>query len=39
MMRSPIQLLQLTFKSVHVQIDPKHAPAEPSDPMTTVFVF
>lgn len=39
MMPSPIQLLQLTFKSVHVEIDPRHAPAEPSNPMTTVFVF
>jgi len=39
MMPSPIQLLQLTFKRVHVEIDPEHAPAEPSNPMTTVFVF
>lgn len=36
---SPIQLLQLTFKRVHVEIDPEHAPAEPPNPMTTVFVF
>lgn len=39
MMPSPIQLLQLTFKRVHVEIDPEHAPAEPANPMTTVFVF
>lgn len=39
MMPSPIQLLQLTFKRVHVEIDPAHAPVEPPNPMTTVFVF
>ena len=36
---SPIQLLQLTFKRVHVEIDQAHAPAEPTNPLTTVFVF
>ena len=36
---SPIQLLQLTFKRIHVEIDPEHAPAEPANPLTTVFVF
>ena len=36
---SPIQLLQLTFKRVYVEIDKEHAPAEPPNPMTTVFVF
>ena len=36
---SPIQLLQLNFKRVHVEIDPAHAPAEPPNPMTTAFVF
>lgn len=39
MMPSPIQLLQLTFKRINVEIDPAHAPAEPANPMTTVFVF
>ena len=39
MMPSPIQLLQLTFKRVYVEIDQAHAPAEPPNPMTTVFVF
>lgn len=39
MMPSLIQLLQLTFKRVHVEIDPVHAPPEPHNPMTTVFVF
>ena len=36
---SPIQLLQLTFKRIHVEIDPEHAPDEPANPLTTVFVF
>lgn len=36
---SPVQLLQLTFKRVCVEIDQAHAPAEPPNPMTTVFIF
>ena len=36
---SPIQLLQLTFKRVHVEIDQAHAPIEPTNPLTTAFVF
>ena len=36
---SPIQLLQLTFKRIHIEIDPEHAPDEPANPLTTVFVF
>lgn len=36
---SPIQLLQLTFKRVAVEVDPRHAPAELPNPMTTVFDF
>ena len=36
---SPIQLLQLTFKRVYVEIDQVHAPSEPANPFTTVFVF
>lgn len=39
MIPSPIQLLQLTFKRIAVEIDQRHAPAEPPNPMTTVFVF
>jgi hypothetical protein len=39
MIASPIHLLQLLFKRVHVEIDEAHAPAEPLNPMTTVFVF
>jgi hypothetical protein len=36
---SPIQLLQLTFKRISVEVDPRHAPSEPPNPLTTVFVF
>ncbi len=36
---SPIQLLRLTFNRVHVEFDKEHAPAEPPNPMTTVFAF
>ena len=36
---SPIQLLQLTFKRVNVEIDPAHAPDQAPNPMTSVFVF
>ena len=39
MMSSPIQLLQLTFRRVYVELDPQHAPPEPPNPLTTVFVF
>ena len=39
MKTSPIQLLQLMFKRVHVEIDPAHAPAEPTNPSTTAFDF
>ena len=36
---SPIQLLQLTFKRVYVEIDQAHAPTELTNPLTTAFVF
>lgn len=36
---SPIRLLQLAFKRVAVEVDPRHVPAEPPNPMTTVFDF
>ena len=39
MMPSPVQLLQLIFKRINIEIDQAHAPAEPPNPMTTVFVF
>lgn len=39
MKQSPIQLLQLTFRKVLVEIDPQHAPNEPPNPMTSVFIF
>lgn len=36
---SPIQLLQLFFKHVRVEIDPDHIPPEPPNPLTSVFLF
>ncbi len=36
---APIQLLQLFFKKVSVQIDERHAPREPLNPFTTIFIF
>lgn len=36
---SPVQLLQLTFKRIHVEIDPNHVPEEVPNPLTTAFVF
>ncbi len=36
---SPIQLLQLFFKHVRVELDPERAPSEPANPLTTAFVF
>jgi preprotein translocase subunit SecB len=36
---SPVQLLQVAFTRVRVEIDAAHAPAEPLNPFTHVFVF
>jgi preprotein translocase subunit SecB len=36
---SPIQLLQLFFKHVRVEVDPDHIPAEPANPLNSAFVF
>ena len=36
---SPIQLLQLFFKHVRVEVDPAHIPSEPANPLTSAFVF
>ena len=36
---SPIQLLQLFFKHVRVEIDPDHILPEPPNPLTSAFVF
>ena len=36
---SPIQLLQLLFKHVRVEVDPEHAPTEPANPLAWVFIF
>lgn len=39
MISSPIQLLQLSFKRINVNLDPRHAPAEAPNPLTNIFVF
>ena len=39
MKASPIQLLQLMFKHVKVELDPAHLPAEVPNPLTSVFTF
>jgi hypothetical protein len=36
---SPIQLLQLFFKHVRIEVDPEHVPSEPANPLTSAFVF
>ncbi len=39
MRSAPLQLLQVAFKKVSVELDEEHAPKEPSNPFTTIFVF
>lgn len=39
MKTAPIQLLQVAFKKVQVEVDDQHAPPEPINPFTTIFVF
>ena len=36
---SPLQLMQLMFKHVKVELDPAHLPAEVPNPLTSVFTF
>lgn len=36
---SPVQLIQLMFKHVKVELDPAHLPAEIPNPLTSVFTF
>ena len=36
---APIQLLQVMFKKVSIEIDEHHAPEEPPNPYTSIFVF
>jgi preprotein translocase subunit SecB len=36
---APIQLLQVVFKKVQIEWDERHAPQEPPNPFTTIFVF
>lgn len=39
MKTSPIQLIQLFFRTVKVEINEEHAPDEPINPLTSVFNF
>jgi len=36
---SPVQLLQLMFKHVRVELDPKHQPPEIPNPLISVYTF
>jgi hypothetical protein len=36
---APIQLLQVMFRKVSVEVDERHAPEEPPNPYTSIFVF
>lgn len=36
---SPVQLIQLMFKHVKVELDPAHLPEEVPNPLTSVFTF
>lgn len=39
MKTAPIQLLQVAFRKVQVEVDEQHALPEPLNPFTTIFVF
>lgn len=39
MKQSPIQLLQLFFKHVRVEVDPQRMPPEPHNPLNSAFLF
>lgn len=36
---SPVQLLQVLFKKVSIELDEAHAPKDPPNPLTAVFTF
>ena len=36
---SPVQLLQLTFRKVCVELDERHCPSEPPNPLVSLFSF
>lgn len=36
---SPVQLLQVQFKKVSIELDEAHAPKDPPNPLTAVFTF
>jgi preprotein translocase subunit SecB len=39
MKAAPIQLLQVMFTKVHVELDKRHAPEDPPNPFTAIFTF
>lgn len=39
MKQAPLQLLQVMFRKVSVELDERHAPEEPPNPYTSIFVF
>lgn len=36
---SPIQLLQVVFRHVRIEVDAQHLPSEPPNPLVSIFVF
>lgn len=36
---APLQLLQVMFRKVSVELDERHAPKDPPNPYTSIFVF
>ena len=36
---APLQLLQVMFRKVSVELDEAHAPEEPANPYTSIFIF
>lgn len=39
MKAAPLQLLQVMFRKISVELDERHAPEEPPNPYTSIFVF
>lgn len=36
---SPLQLLQVFFRHVRIEVDPEHLPEDPPNPLVSIFVF
>lgn len=39
MKRSPLQLLQVFFRHVRIEVDAEHLPEDPPNPLVSIFVF